>query len=300
MQEQQEQLRRQVAEQRRQIEEHVRLLRAAEAAMGEQTQRLDSPAEVVLPTLELVGDYLPDPPAADSAGVDEHEVRGRATREPTVTLATGTNMPVPPLYPGSSKKEKREFMDSYMGYMRRVDALTQGTQTQVFVIPMGACIEQITLVRICRFELYKPESAVSEADWKRYFLDARNPDFTAYKQLDVAMCGLAVNVQLQDAESRMSRLLADLYSVVDGVNIGSIIHEDPKHVAGYLVDALRPAAFRSALQDSLERPAGKLLKKDVSSFLRWLRPQMEDYMKFETHILAVQPSSTAVSHLQQK
>ncbi|ETP26816.1 hypothetical protein F441_00594, partial [Phytophthora nicotianae CJ01A1] len=33
-----------------------------------------------------------------------------------------------------------------------------------------------------------------------------------------------------DAESRMSRLLANLYSTVDGVNMESIIHEDPKRV----------------------------------------------------------------------
>eukprot|EP00644_Phytophthora_capsici_P012833 jgi/Phyca11/100620/e_gw1.5.1401.1 len=59
-----------------------------------------------------------------------------------------------------------------------------------------------------------------------------------------------------------------------------IIHEDPKRVVKYLVEALRPAAFRATIQDSLE----PLLKKDVSSFLRWLRPQMEEFMRFETHI----------------
>ncbi|KAE8975378.1 hypothetical protein PR002_g25618 [Phytophthora rubi] len=177
-------------------------------------------------------------------------------------------------------------MDSYMVYKRCVDALNQGTQTQVFVMPIGACIEQSTLVRICRFELFKQESQVSEDDWKRYFLDARNPDYFAYQQLDVAMGTLAVVITLQDAESRMSRLLADFYSAVNGVNMESIIHEDPKRVVGYLVDALRPAVFRSAVKDSLARPAGKQLKKDVSQFLRWLRPQMEEFMKYETHILA--------------
>ncbi|ETI37928.1 hypothetical protein F443_16233 [Phytophthora nicotianae P1569] len=110
------------------------------------------------------------------------------------------------------------------------------------------------------------------------------------------MRGLTVDVQLQDAESRMSCLLANFYSTVDGVNMESIIHEDPKSVVGYLVNALRPTAFHSAIQDSLERPAGKPLKKDVSMFLRWLRPQMEEFMKYETHILAAQHGvSNAVS-----
>ncbi|ETL90909.1 hypothetical protein L917_10497 [Phytophthora nicotianae] len=144
-------------------------------------------------------------------------------------------MPVPPLYRGSSKQEKRDFMDSYMVYKRRVDALNQGTQTQVFVMPIGACIQQSTLVRICRFKLFKPKATVTEEDWKRYILGARNPDFTTYKQLDVAVRGLTVDVQLQDAESCMSRLLANFYSTVDGMNMESIIHEDPKRVVGYLV-----------------------------------------------------------------
>ncbi|ETN07653.1 hypothetical protein PPTG_12995 [Phytophthora nicotianae INRA-310] len=197
-----------------------------------------------------------------------------------VTLTTRANMPVPPLNRGSSKQEKRDFMDSYMVYKRRVDALNQGTQTQVFVMPIGACIEQSTLVRICRFELFKPEATVTEEDWKRYFLDARNADFTAYKQLDVAVRGLTVDVQLQDAKSCMSRLLANFYSTGDGMNMESIIHD------------------RS---EALECPVGKPLKKDVSKFVRWLRPQIEEFMKYETHILAAQQGvSNAVSQQPRK
>ncbi|KAE8972838.1 hypothetical protein PF011_g25491 [Phytophthora fragariae] len=290
LQEQQEQIRRQMTEQRVQIEEHVRLLRAAEAGMGEHGQRLDSLAEAVRPHVEARWCLFARTPRSMSVdGYDE--VRDQLAREPMVTLATGANMPVPPIYRGSSKKEKQGFMDSYMVYKRRVDALNQATQTQVFVMPIGACIVQSTLVRICRFELFKQESQVSEDDWKRYFLDARHPDYFAYQQLDVAMGTLAVVITLQDAESRMSRLLADFYSAVNGVNMESIIHEDSKRVVGYLVDALRPAVFRSAVKDSLARSAGKQLKKDVSQFLRWLRPQMEEFMKYETHILAARPNS---------
>ncbi|KAI9988015.1 hypothetical protein PInf_024275 [Phytophthora infestans] len=114
------------------------------------------------------------------------------------------------------------------------------------------------------------ETQVTEDDWKNYFLDARNPDYTAYKRLDIEMRKLAMDVSLLGAESRMSRLLADFYKVVDGVNMESIIHEDPKRVVGYLVDALRPEVFRSAIKDNLDLAAGKHVKKDVSEFLRWL------------------------------
>eukprot|EP00644_Phytophthora_capsici_P010646 jgi/Phyca11/104689/e_gw1.9.784.1 len=288
-----------MTEQRRQIEEHVRLLQAAEAAMGEQEQRLDSLADAVRPHVEARWGLFARTPRPMDVEEDE-EVRNRSTSERSVTLATGVNMPVPPLYRGSSKREKRDFMDSYMVYRRRVDALNQGSQTRVFVMPIGACIEQSTLVRICRFELFKPEEQVSEDDWRRYFLDARQPDFLAYQQLDVSMKTLQMDTKLQDAESRLSRLLADFYGAVDGVNMECIIHEDPKRVVKYLVEALRPVTFRAAIQDSLERPAGKLLKKDVSSFLRWLRPQMEEFMRFETHITTVQPSTRQSSQPQQQ
>ncbi|ETM37966.1 hypothetical protein L914_15629 [Phytophthora nicotianae] len=223
-----------MTEQRLQIEEHARLLKAAEAAMGEQGQRLDSLAEALRPHVEARWGVFAGSKRSGSVG-EEHEFRGPSQHDPMVTLTTRANMPVPPLYRGSSKQEKRDFMDSYMVYKRRVDALNQGTQTQVFVMPIGACIQQSTLVRICRFKLFKPKATVTEEDWKRYILGARNPDFTTYKQLDVAVRGLTVDVQLQDAESCMSRLLANFYSTVDGVNMESIIHEDPKRVVGYLV-----------------------------------------------------------------
>ncbi|KAE9028156.1 hypothetical protein PR001_g7094 [Phytophthora rubi] len=52
LQEQQEQIQRQRTEQRMQIEEHVRILKAAEAAMGEQGQRLESLVDAVRPHVE--------------------------------------------------------------------------------------------------------------------------------------------------------------------------------------------------------------------------------------------------------
>ncbi|ETO66690.1 hypothetical protein F444_16226 [Phytophthora nicotianae P1976] len=146
--------------------------------MGEQGQRLDSLAEAVRPHVETRWGLFAGSNIFGSIG-EEHEVRGPSARDPMVTLAAGANMPVPPLYRGNSKQEKRDFMDSYMVYKRRVDALNQGTQTQVFGMPIGACIEQSILVRFCRFELFKPKVTVTEEDWKRYFLDAWNPDFTA-------------------------------------------------------------------------------------------------------------------------
>ncbi|KAG3010999.1 hypothetical protein PC119_g13350 [Phytophthora cactorum] len=77
-------------------------------------------------------------------------------------------------------------------------------------------------------DLPSPESVVCEDDWKIYFLDARNPGYIAYKQLSMAMKDVPVDAYLQDAEPRVSRLLADFYNAVDGVNMESITYENPK------------------------------------------------------------------------
>lgn len=50
-------------------------------------------------------------------------------------------MPTPPMYRGSSKKEKRAFMDSYLVYERRVRALNMGSECVVWLIPLSVCIE---------------------------------------------------------------------------------------------------------------------------------------------------------------
>ncbi|KAG3112224.1 hypothetical protein PI124_g10791 [Phytophthora idaei] len=65
-----------------------------------------------------------------------------------VTIATSSNMPMPPVYRGSTKKEKKAFMDSYLVYQRLVTALNQGSFGHVFVMPLSACIEHRTLVSI--------------------------------------------------------------------------------------------------------------------------------------------------------
>ncbi|GMF59604.1 unnamed protein product [Phytophthora fragariaefolia] len=238
--EQQQVMRRQMEEHRQYLEEQYRLLKAAEAAVGAQGQRLESLAEAVQPHLQA------------RWGAFEHgaatPAEPRPAEAPVVTVAAGTNLPVPPIYRGSSKKEKSDFMDSDAVYTRRVMALNQGTQAKMFVMPLSACIEQGTMVQICGFELFKDEKDVSESEWRDYFLSARQPDNTAYKTLDKEVKSLCV--ELQDAESRLSRLMADFYEVIDRLNMEDIVQTEPKKVVGYLVEALRPHAFRASPADA--------------------------------------------------
>ncbi|KAE9106282.1 hypothetical protein PF006_g21405 [Phytophthora fragariae] len=260
LRQQQEDIRKQMEEQRQHLQEQFRLLKAAEEAMGRQEKQIEDLTEAARPHIEARWGLFAEAPK-------RAETEARETRpapEPTVMLAAGANMPVPPMYRGSTKKEKREFMDSYMVYKRRVDALNQGTQTRVFTMPLGACIEQGTL--------------------------ARKPDFTAYKKLQQAVRSLAIDVGLNDASSRLSKLLADFYEILDDLNMEEIIHENPKTVVEYLANALRPPTFKATIKDYLSRPSYKHVKRDVQVFLKWLKPQLEEFMKYEAHIPVATPT----------
>uniref|UniRef100_H3GI18 Uncharacterized protein n=1 Tax=Phytophthora ramorum TaxID=164328 RepID=H3GI18_PHYRM len=135
--EQQVEMRRQMEEHRQYLEEQYRLLKAAEEAVGLQGQRLENLAEAVKPHLQARWGAFAEGAAPS--------MDNRPLESPAVTVAAGTNLPVPPIYRGSSKKEKREFMDSYAIYTRRIQALNQGTQAKFFVMPLSACIEQGTM-----------------------------------------------------------------------------------------------------------------------------------------------------------
>ncbi|ETP08013.1 hypothetical protein F441_15890 [Phytophthora nicotianae CJ01A1] len=131
--EQQEEMRRQMDEHHKYLEEQYKILNAAEQAVGPQGQSPVSLAKAVQPHLQA------------RWGASAQGAAPAAREQPpdvsTVTVAAGTNRPAPPIYRGSSKKEKREFMDSYAIYSRRIKALNQGSQAKFFVMPLSACFE---------------------------------------------------------------------------------------------------------------------------------------------------------------
>lgn len=276
LQQQQDDMRKQMDEHRAFIAEQYRLLKAAQEAVGLQGQRLESLAEAVRPQVEARwGNFARSADTESAAGPQA---------APVVTVAAGTNLPTPPIYRGSSKKEKREFMDSYMIYERRVRALNQGSQAKIFVMPLSACIEQSTMIRICDTEVFKSEREMTEAEWRSYFLSARQPDHTAYKKLEAAMASLRMDTELQDAESRVSRLMASFYAILNKLNMEDVLQRDPKKVVSYLVEALRPPVFKAAVKDELEQSAHKQTRANLRLFLQWLRPKMDNFMTFEPHI----------------
>ncbi|ETO66354.1 hypothetical protein F444_16481 [Phytophthora nicotianae P1976] len=257
MHEQQQDMKQQMEEHRRFLEEQFRLLKAAEEIVGLQGKRLESLAEAVQPHLQARWGAFEQGAAPPSMN--------RSSETPAVTVTAGTNLPVPPIYRGSSKKEKRDFMDSYAIYTRRIKALNQGTQASIFVMPLSACIEQSTMVRICGFELFKDERDITETEWKNYFLSAHISDHTAFLHYR-----------------------------------GSIKHgghdsNGTKEVVGYLVEALRPPAFKAAVKDQLGRQIHKATKSSIQAFLKRLRVELEGFMRFEAHIAVHAPPKSRLT-----
>ncbi|KAE9268239.1 hypothetical protein PR003_g31512 [Phytophthora rubi] len=68
------------------------------------------------------------------------------------------------------------------------------------------------------------------------------------------------------------------------------VQEEPKKVVKYLVEALRPLAFKNAVKDQLERQAHKSTKSNIKIFLKWLREELEGFMRYEVHISVQQQS----------
>jgi hypothetical protein len=101
---QQEDMRKQMDDHRAFITEQYRLLKAAQEPVGLQGQRLESLAEAVRPQIEARwSNFARSADTATAAGSREGSI---------VTVAAGANLPTPSIYKGSSKKEKRDFMDS--------------------------------------------------------------------------------------------------------------------------------------------------------------------------------------------
>ncbi|OWZ18122.1 hypothetical protein PHMEG_0007837 [Phytophthora megakarya] len=200
---------------------------------------------------------------------------GETKHEPSITVATGSNMPVPPVYRGSTKKEKKAFIDSYLIYKRRVTALNLGSHGRIG----------------------KPESEITEEDWKAYFLAARRPEVQDHARLAQAMRSLSMNTTLPDAESRVMKLLTDFNKILDAQDMDDFPMEEPKMAVEFLCAALKPPALKRAITTELKRRIDKVTKKSIKVFLEWLKSRVSAFLIFESSIqqtsggnLTAQPS----------
>ncbi|RHY42589.1 hypothetical protein DYB38_010491, partial [Aphanomyces astaci] len=95
-------------------------------------------------------------------------------------------VPLARMYKGSTKRERREFMDEYLAYSR-------------------PSFEEIT-----------------ENDWCDYFLSAREVQELDLDSVAKAMASLKVDMKFCDAESRVGRLLADFYDKLEQLDVAHL------------------------------------------------------------------------------
>jgi hypothetical protein len=129
------------------------------------------------------------------------------------TLASVQQIPEAPTYSGATRKDKRVFMDAYMAYSRRMTVLNRGSDRQLCLMPLAACVDPSIIPRVCELEMGKTFEDVTEEDWKTYFLRGTQPCYENLEALDRAMQNLHMKTKLADGKSRVFQLVADFYKM---------------------------------------------------------------------------------------
>ncbi|OWZ10013.1 hypothetical protein PHMEG_00017202 [Phytophthora megakarya] len=156
------------------------------------------------------------------------------------TIMNAPALPKPPRYKGSSMQERREFLRAYETYFSALSAF-QTAHNRPFVQPVGSCIEQGTKEIIAKFTFAKNWQDVTEDEWVNYFLQAKRTSFEDYAALDSAMQKLMMDTKLAEAESRVNRLLSNMYKILKEHNMVDVMFErEQKKLVKYLVAALAP------------------------------------------------------------
>ncbi|CAK4356068.1 unnamed protein product, partial [Aphanomyces euteiches] len=130
LQRQQEKLKLATAQQAKVTGDHQSLLQQGSEAMRQQHSKVGELDKKVHRDSERWANQRPPLQAAPTA-------IGRPE-----TIMGVQQVPLAPMYKGSTKRERREFMDEYLAYSRRVEALNRGVGGILFLMPLAACIDQ--------------------------------------------------------------------------------------------------------------------------------------------------------------
>ncbi|RLO06027.1 hypothetical protein DYB28_012590, partial [Aphanomyces astaci] len=232
---QQNELKRAMAEQARVSEAHQEMLRQASDAMRQQNYKVEELNQ------SRMGNLM---------GVQQ--------------------VPLAPMHKGNTKRERREFMDEYIAYSRRVVVLNRGMGGTMFLMPLAACIDQKIVPRVCAHDFGKSFEEITEKDWRDYFLSAREVQELDLDSVAKAMASLKMDTKIRDAESRVRRLLADFYDKLEQLDVTHLPEQEPKQSVKILTAAIRPSQLKATVERQLTREANKAYKSDVKLFCRWL------------------------------
>ncbi|GMF18554.1 unnamed protein product [Phytophthora fragariaefolia] len=140
-------------------------------------------------------------------------------------------------------------------------------------MPVGACVEDERRHLIAMFDICKPLDEITEGDWINYFWEGRvmgELDFDKFKAL--VRSKLAMDTQLTDADSRVSKLAHEMYQLLEKENMEWMIEGEPKKMWA--------------------REPNKPLHKDVVVFIKWLRASCKEYLRWEPKSSQRQQSET--------
>jgi hypothetical protein len=184
-------------EQRRVVQQQQELLQQAAVAVNQQLEEIGALRKTVMSPQGrnrwgLFAEATSDDFEMGQPSNESHAAQG-------AMLARG-NIPVPPQYKECTKREKREFMDKYLSYERRMQAISETAGRLIALNPVGASIEHKTLIRICMFEVKKSADQMTEQDWKSYLLAAKKTNEADYAYVEAAMRSLHMDVSLKDAD----------------------------------------------------------------------------------------------------
>ncbi|CAK4769616.1 unnamed protein product, partial [Aphanomyces euteiches] len=278
LQRQQEELKLPMAQQAKVTGDHQSLLQQASEAMRQQHSKVEELDKKVRRDSERWGLFA----AAANQRPPVQEAPTAIGRPQT--LMGVQQVPLAPMYKGSTKRERREFMDEYLAYSRRVEALNRGVGGVLFLMPLAACIDQKIVPRVCEHDFGKPFEEITEDEWRDYFLSAREVQELDLEWVTKAMASLKINTRIRDAESRVGRLLADFYEKLEQLDVAHLPSQEPKQSVKILTAAIRPAALKATVERQLAREANKVYKSSVPAFGRWLTQLLDNFMLFESQM----------------
>ncbi|KAF4133579.1 hypothetical protein GN958_ATG16916 [Phytophthora infestans] len=150
-------------------------------------------------------------------------------------------------------QERRDFLRAYQTYFATLSAF-QTEHNRPFVQPAGSCIEQGTKAIIVHFTLAKHWQDVTEHEWINYFLRPKKTAFEDYDAVDAAMLKLRMDTKLPEAESRVNRLQANMYKILEDHNMVDVMFErEQKKLVKNLEASLEPPYFKTEVKRRIEK-----------------------------------------------
>ena len=187
------------------------------------------------------------------------------------------------MFSGSTKVQKRKFMDQYEAYRREI-ALANASRsggTQIHQVPLSACIDPLAVERIAFWEIGKAGHWLTEADWREYFLGAREGDPLDMAKLDAAMTKLKMDASIGLAESCVSKLVSNFQVILVRLSMEGFAESEPKLTVDYRIAAVQPQVVQKRVKELMKLNENRAYKKDACAFKAWLANYMRRYGEFE-------------------